>query len=114
MNPIVQAILSWVLPIELGPLVYFAARELLNVSRRIDDLPPLVKRLVVGVLGVLLTSAFTALGVALPPECVELFRVDAVSEACRTALSAPDVLRGVTAALVAIAMHALKKSRPNT
>ena len=112
MNPIVQTVLGWVLPVVLGPLVYFAARELLNVSRRIDDLPPLVKRFAVVALGTLVAAGLHVLGGAVPLECVTLAE-GVLSPECATALNAPTVVRGVTAGLVAMILHYLKKSRPN-
>lgn len=102
-------ILGWVLPLVLGPIVYVVARSALNAHTAIDDLPPILKRIAVGALGIAITVAAQALGVVLPPECV-----DAASRECATALNAPAVVQGVTVALVAIIMHALKKSNPNT
>lgn len=109
---ILTQILGWVLPIVLGPLVYAAARELLNAHRRVDDLPPLLKRLAVVALSALTVATFNVLGVALPPECYanETFTL---SDACAQAFNAPTVVRSVTAAAVAMIIHAIKKSKPN-
>lgn len=112
MTGITLHILGWVLPILLGPVVYIVARELLNVTRQVDDLPPLVKRLSVIALSALVVGAFNVLGVALPAECYLEDSV-AITTACAQAINAPSVVKAITAALVAFGMHALKKSRPN-
>lgn len=110
---IVLKVLGWALPVLLGPIVYLVAREALNVTRRIDDLPPFVKRIAVSVIGVALTAGFTALGLAVPAECVALTQgAESVSEACATALTGATTVKGVTAGIAAMILHALKKSRP--
>lgn len=112
MNGIVTQILGWVLPIVLGPIVYLFAREVLNATRRIDDLPPIVKRIAVVGLGALVVAVFNVLGVALPPECYT--GVDfALTPDCAAAINTPTVVRGLTAGVVAMVLHALKKAKPN-
>lgn len=108
---VLNSVLGWVLPILLGPLVYVAMRELLNVSRRVDDLPPAAKRLLVTVAGTAFAFGVEALGVSLPSECEQIR--DGISKACETALLGKPFIKGVTAAAVAMVLHALKKSRPN-
>ena len=108
---VLNSVLGWVLPILLGPLVYVAMREILNVSRRIDDLSPGVKRVLVTIAGTGLAFGVEALGVSLPSACEDVR--NGISEACEAALLGKPFLKGVTAALVAIAIHAIKKSRPN-
>lgn len=105
-------ILGWIVPIVLAPLVYVMARELLNAHRRIDDLPPIAKRIAVVLLGTLLVGALNTLGVAVPVECY-VGDVFAFTEACVRAINGPTVVRGVTAGLTAMVIHAIKKSRPN-
>lgn len=105
-------ILGWVLPIVLAPLVYIVMREILNAHRKIDDLPPIAKRIAVVGGGTLLVATFNVLGVALPVECY-VSDTFAFTESCAKALNTPTVVRGVTAALAAMAIHAIKKSRPN-
>jgi hypothetical protein len=84
----------------------------LNITRRVDDLPPTAKRIVVGIIGVAMTAAFTAAGVALPTECVASFAGSDFTEACATALTGKTTVQGITAALAAMILHALKKSNP--
>lgn len=108
---VLNSVLGWVLPILLGPLVYVVMRELLNISHRIDDLPPAFKRILVTIAGTGLAFGVEALGVSLPSEC-EAIR-DGISEACEAALTGKPFIKGVTAAVVAMVLHALKKSRPN-
>lgn len=108
---IVQVVLGWVLPVVVAPIVYFVARELLNIANRVDDLPPFVKRVAVTAIGVTIVAIFQGLGLALPPECVAL--PDELPASCVDAINTPGVVKGVVAALVAMLMHALKKSRPN-
>lgn len=109
---IVLKVLGWVLPILLGPLVYALGREILNISQRVDDLPAFAKRIVVGLIGVAMTAAFAAAGVALPTECVASFAGSDFTDACATALTGKTTVQGVTAALAAMILHALKKSNP--
>jgi ammonia channel protein AmtB len=111
-SALVLKVLGWVLPVILGPIVYVVAREVLNVARRVDDLPAVAKRIVVGIIGVVMTAAFTAAGVALPTECVASFAGSDFTEACATALTGKTTVQGVTAALAAMILHALKKSNP--
>ena len=108
---VLNSVLGWVLPILLGPLVYVAMREILNVSRRIDDLSPGVKRVLVTIAGTGLAFGVEALGVSLPSECENVR--EGISEACEAALLGKPFLKGVTAAVVAMVMHTIKKSRPN-
>ena len=114
MDVILVKVLSWVVPVLLGPLVYVAARELLNVTRRVDDLPAFAKRIVVTLVGTVLTGALAALGVALPTECVASFAGSDFTDACAQALTGKTVVQGVTAGLTAMVLHALKKSNPRT
>lgn len=108
---VVNSVIGWVLPILLGPLVYVAMREVLNVSRKIDDLSPGIKRILVTIAGTGLAFGVEALGVSLPSACEDVR--NGVSEACEAALLGKPFLKGVTAAVVAMILHALKKSRPN-
>ena len=108
---VLKSVLGWVLPILLGPLVYVVMREVLNATRRIDDLPPAVKRILVTVAGTALAFGVEALGVSLPSACEDVR--NGISEACEAALLGKPFLKGITAAVVAMALHALKKSRPN-
>lgn len=108
---VLNSVLGWVLPIILGPLVYVAMREVLNVSQRLDDLSPGVKRILVTIAGTGLAFAVEALGVSLPSECEQIR--EGVSEACEAALLGKPFLKGVTAAVVAMVLHKLKKARPN-
>lgn len=103
----VAKLAGWVLPVILGPLVYAASRKLLNVHYTLDALPPTVKRIVVMGVGLAATAALTALGVAVPAECLPSAAGD-----CLNALATTPVVQGVTAALVAMICHALKKSSP--
>lgn len=111
MTSLIYSILGWVLPIVLGPLVYIVAGEVLNAHRRIDDLPPVFKRIAVVGLGTLIVAVLSALGIALPPECASL--PQEVTEACAKVLSEPTVVRGVAAALVAMLLHKLRKAKPD-
>lgn len=108
---VVNSVLGWVLPILLGPIVYVVMREVLNVSRRLDDLSPGVKRILVTIAGTAFAFAIEALGVSLPSECEQIR--DGVSEACEAALLGKPFLKGISAAVVAIVIHAVKKSPPN-
>ena len=107
---IATQVLGWILPVVLGPIVYILAREVLNAHRKIDDLPPAFKRVAVVALGSLVAAVLNVLEIAPPPECVS----DAATEACAQALNVPTVVRGATASAVAMILHALKKSRPDT
>jgi hypothetical protein len=110
MTNIAFTVAGWVLPIVLGPIVYLWARQLLNVTTWVDDLPPIFKRFAVVLLGTLVVAVLNALGIALPPECDTL--PQDVTQVCVSALSGSTIVRGVTAALVAMFLHALKKERP--
>lgn len=103
-------VLGWILPIILGPLVYVVARQALNVHDTVDNLPPIMKRIAVGAIGLAITVTFQALGVALPAECV----TNATTVDCSQAINTPAVLQGLTAAAVALFLHHLKKAKPNT
>lgn len=110
-------VIGWVLPIVLGPLVYAIARSTLNVSNRIDDLPPAIKRLAVVAFGTAVVAIFSALGVTAPETCVAIGNgtvagVDA-AQACAVALASKVPVQGVVAALVAMTIHAVKKEKPN-
>lgn len=103
-------VVGWVLPILLGPIVYFAGQALLNGSQKIDDLPPAFKRIAIVVLSSVLVAIFNAAGVTVPVECQG---TEVVVDACVKAINAPAVLKALTAAAVAFLMHFLKKQRPN-
>lgn len=109
MNAIVLQIIGWVLPIVLGPLVYVAARYALNANAFVDELPPLFKRVAVVALGTLTVAVLNVLGVAVPTECAT--PTETFTD-CAATLNTPTVVRGVTAGVVAMVLHALKKSRP--
>lgn len=113
-SAIVLKVLGWVLPIVLGPLVYVVAREVLNVARRVDDLPPTAKRIVVGIIGTALSAGATATGIAIPTECVALVQGIDFTEACSAALTGKTVVSGLTASIVAIVIHSVKKSNPRS
>lgn len=108
---VTTTVLGWVLPMLLGPVVYIVMREILNASRKIDDLPPFAKRLAVAAVGTGLAFAVEQLGLALPVECANA--ADGISDACATALTAKPFVKGVTAAGVAMILHMLKKAKPN-
>ena len=116
-SAIVIKVLSWVLPVLLGPIVYYASRELLNVSRRIDDLPPSLKRVVVTLLGMIVSASLGVLGIAAPAECAALLdpaqnAAAGIGQACANALGAKVPLQGIVAALTAMLIHRIKKQRP--
>jgi hypothetical protein len=119
MNVIGLKLLEWVLPVVLGPLVYYVAREVLNASERLDALPPVAKRVAVVALGTVVSAVFGALKLTAPEACVALTDATVAAgsdalHACAVALSAKVPLQGVTAGLVAMVVHAIKKERPNT
>lgn len=119
MTAIALKVLSWVLPILLGPLVYLGARELLNVSERIDDLPPTAKRIAVVIFGTLVSAVFGVLGVTAPQECLALAAhgISSVAEftkPCAEALVTKAPVQGVVAALTAMVIHQIKKSNPRS
>lgn len=103
---IVLKVIGWILPILLGPIVYIAAKAVLNAHDAIDRLPPIVKRIAVGALGIAVVAITQLLGVNLPAECA-----DAATRECAQAINKPEVLQGITAALVAMLLHYFKKSR---
>ena len=111
MRHIAALVFAWTLPIVLGPLVYSLARQLLNAHYIVDGLPPIAKRVIVGIVGVLLATVFQQLGVTAPPECSDSALPEFL-KACSTALGAAPAVQGVTASLVAFVLHALKKSNP--
>lgn len=118
MNPIIIKVLSWVLPVVLGPLVYYASRELLNVSHRIDDLPPAIKRIAVVIIGTVVSASLGVLGIAAPAECAALLDPAAniavgMGQKCAEALTAKVPLQGITAGLAAMIIHAIKKQKPH-
>ena len=108
-------VLGWVLPIVLGPVVYYVAREVLNVSRRVDDLPAPLKRVAVVLIAAVVTAVFNALGIVVPEACTALTEVsaNASAQACALALTQKVPVQAVTAAVVAMIIHAVKKQRPN-
>ena len=67
---LIYPVLGWVLPIVLGPLVYAAARYVLNANLWIDDLPSAFKRVAVVALGLLASAVLNALDIAVPDDCV--------------------------------------------
>lgn len=103
-DTVILKVIGWVLPVVLGPIVYVLADNALNISKSVDDLPPALKRLAVVIMGTVLAAAFSALGLALPPECQAAY-----DEVCARALGTPSVVQGVVAGLVAMAMHYLRK-----
>ncbi len=110
-------VLGWVLPVVLGPLVYYVARYALNVSTAVDDLPAPIKRIAVVLIGAGLSAAFAALQVALPGECAALSADVAAAtsgavHSCVAALGTKAPVEGVVAALVAFVIHAIKKQNP--
>jgi len=113
MNAIAMKVLGWVLPMVLGPIVYVVSRELLNLSQRVDDLPPFFKRCVVIAISVIVSAVFGALKLTAPAECINISDAVGAAQACAVALSAKVPLQGVVAALVAFAIHAVKKQKPN-
>lgn len=117
MHTLYIKLLEWVLPIVLGPIVYYVAREVLNVSQRVDDLPPWAKRLAVTAISAVVTTAFGALHLTAPEACAQLApAADAAANAAQTCINAlgdKTVVQAVTAALTAMLVHALKKERPN-
>lgn len=118
MNFIGMKVLEWVLPVVLGPIVYYVMRELLNLSAKVDDLPPIAKRFAVVLVGTVITGALSALKLASPEACVALTDAATVAaqgstvSACVAALTAKVPLQGITAALVAMVIHAVKKQNP--
>lgn len=109
------AVLGWVLPIILGPLVYVVARQLLNVSNKVDDLPPSVKRLAVVFFGTAISAALGLLGLTAPDTCLALISEAAASaKDCATALGAKIPVQGVVSAIVAMLIHEIKKSSPRS
>lgn len=103
-------ILGWVIPIILAPVVYLLARLFLNGHRSLDNLPPWLKRAAVLAIGVAVTAALAAAGVAMPAECVAM--PEEITDACAQALGGPNVVKGVVAALTAMFLHHLKKANP--
>lgn len=119
MKVLALQILGWALPVVLGPVVYVVARWLLNVSDKVDELPPTAKRLVVMALGTALSAGLSYLHIAIPTECAALSNVSAdvmaaSAHACALALNTKVPIQGLTAAAVAFVMHQIKKSHPNT
>lgn len=119
MNALTLQVISWMLPVVLGPLVYVVARWALNVSDNVDALPTTVKRLVVMAIGTALSAGFSYLHLTLPDECATLVNVSAdvyvhAVNACALALNTKIPLQGLTAAAVAFVIHAIKKSHPST
>lgn len=118
MQTIYMKMLEWVLPVVLGPLVYYVAREVLNVSARVDDLPAPIKRVAVVLIGTLVTAVFGALHLVAPEACTALTDAATVAtdgvRACATALGQKVPVQGVTAAVVAMIVHAVKKENPRS
>lgn len=112
---IVTKILEWVLPLLIGPLVYAGARELLNLSATIDDAPAFAKRIFVVLFATLVSAGFAALGLTVPPECSLLLHGGTeVTQACAVALTQKVPVQGVTAGIVAMIIHAVKKQQPRS
>ncbi len=107
-------VLGWVAPLVIGPIVYFASRELLNAAVWIDDLPPAFKRVAVVLVGTIICAVLGVLGVSAPAECSALSNAVGDAQACAIALTQKVPLQGVTSALVAFVIHAIKKSNPRT
>lgn len=107
---IALTVLGWVAPIVLAPVVYAMARELLNISRKVDDLPVFAKRLVVTFVGTAIVGTLNVLGVTIPVECAGL--PETLTETCAQALTGSTVVKGVAAGLAAMVIHAIKKSNP--
>ncbi len=119
MQTITLQVLSWVLPVVLGPVVYFVARYALNASDKIDDLPASVKRIAVIGIGTAISYAFAWLHIDVPSECAALkdvstdIMVGAV-HACAAAINTKAPLQALVAAAVAMVIHEVKKSHPST
>ena len=107
-------VLSWVLPIVIGPLVYLAARGLLNAHAVVDAFPPIAKRMAVIALGFVVAGVFQVLGLGLPAECVDAAHGGGLTDACTGVLTGNSTVQAVTGALVAMFLHQLKKSNPRT
>ena len=107
-SELVLKVLGWVLPILLGPIVYVAANIVLNLTRKIDDLPAIAKQFVVTLIGTAAVGALSALGIAVPPECVAL--PNEITDACIGVLTGSMVIKGGAAAVTAFVIHAARKS----
>lgn len=118
MHTIYMKMLEWVLPVVLGPIVYYVAREILNASTRIDDLPAPIKRVAVVLIGGVVTAVFGALHLVAPEACVALTDSATVAShavgACAAALGEKVPVQGVTAAIVAMIVHNIKKQNPRS
>jgi ABC-type Co2+ transport system permease subunit len=117
-NALASQVLQWVLPVILGPVVYYIARWALNASDAIDNLPAVVKRAAVVAIGGALTTTLAYLHVDIPSECAALANAGAdimtgAVHACALALNTKVPLQALTAAAVAFVIHSLKKQRPN-
>lgn len=119
MNVLTAQVLKWVLPMILGPVVYYLGRYLLNLSNAIDDLPPAVKRIAIVAIAGALTSGLAWLHIDVPSECQALVNVSAdimagAAHACAAALNTKVPLQALTAAAVAFVIHEIKKQKPTT
>lgn len=118
MHTIYMKMLEWVLPVVLGPIVYYVAREILNVSARIDDLPAPIKRVAVFAISGVVTATFGALHLVAPEACTALTDSATVASnavgACAAALTQKVPVQAVTGAVVAMIVHAIKKESPRS
>lgn len=97
----------------VGPLTYIVVRNVKAFWVWLDTRPAWMQRVFVIGVAFGLTAAAQALGFALPGEC-QLIGDGLVTDSCKSALADPVFIKAVLSAGVAMLMHTLKKSEPDT
>lgn len=96
----------------IGPLTYLAVQHIKRFWLWLGRQNANVIRAFVLVIAFALTAAAQSAGVALPSECADV-GTGALTTECQSALANPVWVKTVMSALVAFAMHYLKKASPS-
>jgi hypothetical protein len=106
-----------ILKVIVGPLTYLIGRVLLNAWVKVDDLSPNVKRFVVFIIALVISTVLHEAGQEVPGECTALL-IGQVADTCVSVLTSGGFLNALlTASLgsgVAFLIHAEKKANPAT
>lgn len=97
----------------IGPLTYLAVRHIKKFWLWLNRQPRTAQQAFVLVIAFALTAGAQALGLTLPGECAAV-GTGVLTDECQSALANPTLVKSALAGVVAMLMHALKKSDPNT
>lgn len=97
----------------IGPLTYLVVRNIKAFWVWLDRQPAMAQRVFVLVVAFALTAAGQMMGLSLPGECAAAGD-GLLTDSCKSAIADPVFIKAVLGAGVAMFMHMLKKSEPDT